>query len=110
MLPQSLPSTETFLPNQLFSETLQQRTNQPDGSHDGLGDSGVSAHPQIVVAAPDRNLLYLKRVCVAVCHWEGEGTAVQRLKNPVCVLALPAFNQLFKELVVLEGDSCEETL
>lgn len=90
-------------------ESLQQRTNQTDGSHDGLGDSGVSAHPQIVVAAPHRNLC-LKRVCVAVCHWEGEGTAVQRLKNPVCVLALPAVNHLFKELVVLKSGSCKEKL
>lgn len=92
-------------------EILQHRTNQTDGSHGGLGDSGVSAHPQIVVAAPDRNLcLCLKRVCVAVCHREGEGTAVQRLKNPVCVLALPAFNHLFKELVILKGGSCKEML
>lgn len=90
---------------------LQQRTNQTDGSRDGLGDSGVPAHPQIVVAAPDRNLcLCLKRVCVAVCQWEGEGTAVQRLKNPVCALALPAVNHLFKELVVLKSGSCNEKL
>lgn len=92
-----------------FFEIQQQRSNQTDGSRDGLGDSGVSAHPQIVVAAPDRNLcLCSGRVRVAVCHWEGEGTAVQRLKDPVCVLALPAFNHLFKEFVVLEGGSCKE--
>lgn len=92
-------------------EILQQRTSQAECSHDGLGDSGVSAHPQIVVAAPDRNLcLCLKRACVAVCHWEGEGTAVQRLKNPVCVLALPPFNHLFKELIVLKGGSCKDML
>lgn len=92
-----------------FFETQQLRGNQTDGSRDGLRDSGVSAHPQIVVAAPDGNLcLCSGRVRVAVCHWEGEGAAVQRLKDPVRVLGLPAFNHLFKEFVVLEGGSCKE--
>lgn len=85
------------------------RTNETERSHDGPGHPGVSAHSQVVVAAPNRNLrLCSEGIRVAVCHWEGEGTAVERLKDPVGVLALSAFNHLFKELVVLEGDGCKK--
>lgn len=71
-----------------------------------MGDFGVTAHAEIVVAAPHGHVsLLVKRLRVVVCHWKGEGTAVHRLKNPVCVIRLLAFNLLFKKLVILEGDS-----
>lgn len=75
-------------------------------SHDSLGDFGVTAHAEIVVAAPHRHVpLRMERLRVVVCHGEREGAPVHGLKNPVCMICLLAFNLLFKKLVILEGDS-----
>lgn len=75
-------------------------------SHDGLGDFGVTAHAEIVVAAPHGHVpLRMQRLRVVVRHGERGGTPVHCLKDPVCVICLLVFNLLFKKLVILEGDS-----
>ncbi|TNN45314.1 hypothetical protein EYF80_044499 [Liparis tanakae] len=52
-------------------------------SHDGLGDPGVAAHAQVVVAAPHGHVaLRAERLRVVVGHGEGGGAAVHRLEDP----------------------------
>lgn len=73
-------------------------------AHDSLGDFGVSAHAEVVIAAPHRDFpLCLKGLRVVVCHGKWQGAPVHRLKNPVCVVYLLAFNLLFKKPVILEA-------
>ena len=75
-------------------------------SHDSLGDLWVTAHAEVVVAAPHRHVsLGMKRFWVVVSHGEWGGTSVHCFKNPVRVIHLLAVNLLLKELVILEGDS-----
>lgn len=76
-------------------------------THDGLVDAGVSAHAQVVVAAPHGNVsLDEERLRVVVCHGKGRGAPVHCLKHPVAVILLPGIDLLLKELVVVEVGRC----
>ena len=72
--------------------------------HDGLHDSRVSTHAQIVVAAPHRHLpLISQRACEVVGHGELVGQTIHCLKHTVCVVTLLLFYLLLEKAIILEA-------
>ena len=78
-------------------------------SHYGADDPRVSAHAQVVVAAPDGHVTFgRQRFRVIVRHGEGGGPPVHRFKHAVRVVVLFGFDLLLKELIVVEvRDRCK---
>lgn len=89
---------------------LQQTHKQPLlYSHDRLHDPRVTAHAQVVVAAPHRHLpLVLQRAREVVSHGELTGQAVHRLKHAIGVVTLLLLYLLLKKVVVVEAGHCEK--
>lgn len=96
--------------SEAFSEKLLQGTTACNClilqcySHNCSTDTRVTAHSQVIIAAPDRHLfLSDQRVSVVICHGEDLCLPVHCFEHSVGVILLLFIDLLLKELIVLEG-------
>lgn len=76
-------------------------------THDGLHDSWVTTHAQVVVATPDRHLpLVVQGDREVVSHGEFTGQAIHRFKHTVSVVTLLFNNLLLQKIIILEARHC----